>query len=255
MSGFSYNIGLYIDRFRNELVEFGEREIEGSTIKEEGKPWDTFYILEWTGIFQTEAEVAAAPKQYNDDTQPGDLIFRDQNGDNVVNDDDRVAFDGQYPNFEYALNADAQWNGFDLSFFFQGVEGRKVFVTDWGTIPFVQGAPPTEDWRNRWTPENPSSTMPRIYWGFSAPAKVRRNSTYFLQDASYLRLKNITLGYTLPASLTQRFKVERLRLFLSGDNILTFTDYPGLDPERAGSGSFINYPQNKIYSMGLTVQF
>lgn len=255
MKGFSYGVGLYLDHFRNKLVEFGEREIGGTTIKEEGRPWDTFYMLEWTGIFQTEAEIAAAPKQYNDDTQPGDLRFKDQNGDNVVNDDDRIPMDGQYPNFEYALNFDARWKGFDLSFFFQGVEGRKVFVNNWGVLPFVQGSPPTVAWRDRWTPENPSTTLPKIYWGFNAPAKVTRSSSFYLQDASYLRLKNITLGYTLPASLTQQVRISRLRVFLSGDNLLTITDYPGLDPERGGSGSFVNYPQNKIFSMGLSVQF
>lgn len=255
LQGLSYNMNFYIDRFKNELTEFGEREIGGYTIKEEGRPWDTFYMLEWTGIFQSEDEIAAHAKQFNDDTQPGDLIFKDQNGDGVVNDDDRIPIEGQYPNFSYSYNFDANWKGLDLSFFFQGENGRQLFVNNWGTIPFIQGTPPTVDWRDRWTEDNPSTTMPKIYWGFSAPDKVRRNSTYFLQDASYLRLKNITLGYTLPASWTERVRVQKLRAYFSGDNLLTFTNYPGLDPERASSGNFVNYPQNKIYSLGLNVQF
>ncbi|WP_339708313.1 SusC/RagA family TonB-linked outer membrane protein [uncultured Kriegella sp.] len=253
--GLYYNIGGSIDRFRNELVEFGEREIGGTTIKEEGKPWETFYMLEWTGIFQTQAEIDAAPKQYNDNTEPGDLIFKDQNGDNVIDDDDRTYFDGQYPSFEYAMNFNANWKNFDISLFFQGVEGRSIFVNNWGTIPFTQGSPPTTDWRNRWTVENPSTTMSKIYWGFSAPDKIRRNSSYYLQDASYLRLKNLSIGYNLPSSLIERVKLKKLRLYVSGDNLLTFTDYPGLDPERGGSGRFVNYPQNKIYSLGVNVQF
>lgn len=253
--GLYYNIGGSIDRFRNELVEFGEREIGGTTIKEEGRPWETFYMLEWTGIFQTQAEIDAAPKQYNDNTEPGDLIFKDQNGDNVIDDDDRTYFDGQYPSFEYAMNFNANWKNFDISLFFQGVEGRHIFVNNWGTIPFTQGSPPTTDWRNRWTAENPSTTMPKIYWGFSAPDKISRNSSYYLQDASYLRLKNLSIGYNLPTSLIERIKLKKLRLYVSGDNLLTFTDYPGLDPERGGSGRFVNYPQNKIYSLGVNVQF
>ncbi len=253
--GLSYNMNFYIDRFKNELTAFGEREIGGYTIKEEGRPWDTFYMLEWTGIFQNTDEIATHPKQFNDDTQPGDLKFKDQNGDGVVNDDDRVPIDGQYPGFSYSYNFSADWKGLDLSFFFQGEDGRKLFVNNWGTIPFIQGTPPTTDWRDRWTEDNPSTTMPKIYWGFSAPDKVRRNSTYFLQEASYLRLKNITLGYTLPTAWTERVKVQKLRVYFSGDNLLTFTDYPGLDPERSGSGNFVNYPQNKIYSLGLNVQF
>ena len=245
----------YIDRFKNELTEFGEREIGGTTIKEEGRPWDTFYMLEWIGIFQNQAEVDAAPPQYNDATESGDLIFKDQNGDGIVDDDDRVPIDGQYPNVEYAMNFNADWKGFDLSFFFQGVDGRKIFVNNWGTVPFVQGSPPTTNWRDRWTAEHPSTTMPKIYWGFSAPDKIRRNSSYFLQNASYLRLKNLTLGYTLPNTLTERIKLQKLRVYVSGDNLFTFTGYPGLDPERTGSGQFVNYPQNKIYSIGLNVQF
>ncbi len=253
--GLYYNVGASLDRFKNKLVEFGEREIGGSTIKEEGRPWETFYMLEWTGIFQTQAEVDAAPKQYNDNTEPGDLIFKDQNGDNVIDDDDRTYLDGQYPSFEYAMNFNANWKNFDISLFFQGVQGRNIYVDNWGTLPFVQGSPPTTDWRDRWTAENPSTTMPKIYWGFSAPAKIRRTSSYYLQDASYLRLKNLSIGYNLPTSLIERIKLKKLRLYVSGDNLLTFTDYPGLDPERGGSGRFVNYPQNKIYSLGVNVQF
>lgn len=253
--GLNYNAGLTIDRFKNELTKFGEREIGGNIIKEEGRPWDTFYMLEWTGIFQTQAEVDAAPKQFNDDTGPGDLIYKDQNGDNVIDDEDRTFIDGQYPDFEYAMNFNASWKNFDISLFFQGVEGRSIYVSDWGTIPFVQGSPPTTDWRGRWTEDNPSTTMPKIYWGFNAPDKVRRTSSYFLQDASYLRLKNISIGYNLPYSLLERIKLKKLRIYVSGDNLVTFTKYPGLDPERGGSGRFVNYPQNKIYSLGLNVQF
>ncbi|WPP49762.1 SusC/RagA family TonB-linked outer membrane protein [Catalinimonas niigatensis] len=254
-SGLTYDVNFFIDRFKNELTQFGEREISGNVIKEEGRPWDTFYMLEWIGIFQNEAEVDAAPPQYNDNTEPGDLIFKDQNGDGVVNDNDRIPIDGQYPNFEYAMNFNTSWKGFDLSFFFQGVEGRQIYVNNWGTIPFVQGSPPTTEWRDRWTEENPSTTMPKIYWGFNAPAKVSRTSSYFLQDASYLRLKNLTIGYSLPSTITERISLQKVRVYVSGDNLLTVTNYPGLDPERGGSGSFVNYPQNKIYSVGLNVQF
>lgn len=253
--GLSYNASFYIDKFKNELVDFGAQEIGGTVVNEEGRPWNTFYMLEWDGIFQSQAEVDAAPKQYNDNTEPGDLRFKDQNGDGVVNDDDRTYLGGQYPDFEYSFNFSSNWKNFDLSFFFQGVEGRKIFVNNWGIQPFVQGSPPTTSWRDRWTPENPSTTMPKIYWGFNAPDKVRRNSSYYLQDASYLRLKNITIGYSLPDEVIQRLNIKKLRLYVSGDNLLTFTNYFGLDPERGGSGNFLNYPQNKVYALGLNIIF
>lgn len=253
--GLAYNASFFIDKFKNELVDFGAQEISGTVVNEEGLPWNTYYMLEWDGIFQTQAEIDAAPKQYNDNTEPGDLRFVDQNGDGVVNDDDRTYIDGQYPDFEYSFNFSSSWKNFDFSFFFQGVEGRNIFVKDWGVQPFVQGSPPTTHWRDRWTPENPSTTMPKIYWGFNAPDKISRNSTYYLQDASYLRLKNVTLGYSLPKDVVERINIKKLRLYVSGDNLLTFTDYFGLDPERAGSGRFLNYPQNKIYSLGVNIIF
>jgi hypothetical protein len=97
--------------------------------------------------------------------------------------------------------------------------------------------------------------MPRIYFGQSAPDKIGRPSTFFLQDASYLRLKNLVFGYTIPARVTQKIGINRLRVYFAGDNLLTITKFKGLDPERYGSGDVVQYPQNKIYSFGVNVSF
>ncbi|GAB3664838.1 TonB-dependent receptor [Echinicola sediminis] len=254
LEGLNYEAGFFIDRFRNELVEYGAEQISGNNIYREGLPWGSFYMLEWEGIFQTEEEVNNSPKQFNDATTPGDLKFKDQNGDNVINADDRVVIGNPFPKFEYSFNLGASYKGFDFSAFFQGVNKRDVFVNGWGTIPFVQGAVPTADWRNRWTPDNPSTTMPKMYWGWNDGGKISRASTYFLQDASYLRMKNVVLGYSFDEVVLEKLKLNKLRLYFSGDNLFTITDYPGLDPERSGNGRFVNYPQNKIYSFGLQVQ-
>lgn len=253
--GLSYSVGGNIDHFKNTVTEYGARDIGSWTIKENGQPWDSFYLLEVIGIFQTQTEVANAPKQYNDNTLPGDLIYKDQNGDGVVNDNDRILMDGAFPSFQYALNGSVNWKNIDLSVLFQGVEGRSLYVNNWGIVPFVQGAAPTTEWRNRWTEENPSTTMPRIYWGWDSPQKFSRPSSYFLRDASYLRLKNLTIGYTIAPERLAKMGIRKLRVFASGDNLFTSTSYPGLDPERGGSGTFITYPQNKIYSFGVNVQF
>ncbi len=255
LAGLNYQVGFNIDHYKNELVDFGEREISGYSLREEGYEWDSYYMLEWIGIFQSEQEIANSPKQFNDATVPGDLKFKDQNGDEVIDNDDRTPLSGRYPAFNYSFNFSANWKGFDLSAQLQGVADVKYFVNDWGTIPFVQGSPPTTDWRNRWTTTNPSTSMPRIYWGWGAPERIRRNSSWYLQDGSYLRLKNLTVGYTLPGKLFDRIGVNQLRVYFSGDNLFTITDYPGLDPERGGSGAFVNYPQNKIYSFGVNVKF
>ncbi|UCS92012.1 TonB-dependent receptor [Echinicola marina] len=254
LKGLTYEAGFYIDRFRNKLVEYGAEQISGNNIYREGLPWGSYYMLEWEGIFQTEEEVNNSPKQFNDNTTPGDLKFKDQNGDNVINADDRVVIGNPFPKFEYSFNLGASYKGFDFSAFFQGVQKRDVFVNNWGTIPFVQGAVPTVDWRNRWTPENPSTTMPKMYWGWNDGGKISRASTYFLQDASYLRMKNLVLGYSFNEVILNKLRLNKLRVYFSGDNLFTITDYPGLDPERGGNGNFVNYPQNKIYSFGLQVQ-
>lgn len=254
-NGLNYNMGFNIDHYKNKVVKFGKKEISGYRIREEGQEWDSYYMLEWTGIFQNQAEIDNSPKQFTDATVPGDLKFKDQNGDGKINNDDRIEMSGNFPGLNYAFNFAANWKGFDFSILMQGVENIKFFVNNWGTIPFVQGSPPTTDWRERWTENNPSTTMPRIYWGWGAPERIQRPSSWYLQDASYLRLKNLTFGYTVPTNVTKRLGIEQVRLFFAGDNLITFTKYPGLDPERGGSGSFVQYPQNKIYSFGLNVKF
>jgi len=257
LKGLNYTIGGNFEHYKNKLVRYGQRDINSSgyRIRDEGLEYDAYYTLDWIGIFQSDDEVKNSPKQFGDDTKPGDLKYRDVNGDGVINNDDRTYMKGNYPNINYSFNLALQYKGFDFSAMAQGVEGTKFFVTDWGTVPFVQGAPPTTDWRNRWTPEHPSTTMPRIYWGWGAPEKIRRASSYYLQDASYFRLKNLTIGYTIPANITSRIGIDNVRVYFSGDNLLTATKYRGLDPERAGSGNFVQYPQNKIYSFGLNVKF
>ncbi|RFS24474.1 TonB-dependent receptor [Chitinophaga silvatica] len=255
LKGLSYTIGGTLEHYKNKLVSFGPRQIDGYRIRQEGQEYNAYYMLEQIGIFQSEDEIKNSPKQFNDATVPGDLKYKDQNGDGVINDLDRVTMSGNYPALNYSLRVALQWNRFDLSAMAQGVNNVKFYVSEWGTIPFVQGAPPTTDWRDRWTETNHSTTMPRIYWGWNAPDRVRRASSYYLQDASYLRLKNLTIGYTLPVTVTRRVGIDFLRVYFSGDNLFTATKYKGLDPERYSSGNFVQYPQNKIYSFGINVKF
>lgn len=255
LEGLRYQLGANLDRFKNKLVKFGEPEIGGYTIRKNGYAMDSFYTYEVMGIFQSEQEVASSPKQFNDNTLPGDLKYRDVNGDGKIDANDRTIIGGVDPKLNYSFNLSASFKGFDFSAMLQGVYGVKSYVSGWGVTPFVQGSPPTKDWLDRWTPENPSTTMPRIYWGWSAPEKFSRSSSYFIQDASYFRLKNLVLGYTLPDGLLKKYKIDRLRVYFSGDNLFTATKFKGLDPERYGNGDLVQYPQNKIYSFGVQVNF
>jgi len=266
-NGLRYYGGFNFEHYKNKLIKYGAREINGIRLRVEGSEIDQYYMLEQIGIFQSAEEVTNSPKQYADRTQPGDLKYKDQltidsNGDGildkadgVINDNDRVPIKGAFPNFNYSFNLGANWKGFDFSTQFQGVSGVKYFVSEWGVLPFYQGAPPTVDWLNSWTPQNHSTTMPIMYWGQGATAIIKRSSTWYLQDATYLRIKNISFGYTLPATLTKKIGVDLLRVFFSGDNLVTFTKFPGLDPERPSATRYLQYPQNKIISFGVNANF
>ncbi|MCC8154104.1 MAG: TonB-dependent receptor, partial [Tannerellaceae bacterium] len=255
--GLSYNVSAYIDRSRNQLKDFGAVEYGDYSIREDGLPYDEYFMLECIGVFATEEEIAKAPKQFNDNTRPGDLRYRDVDGNGVIDNNDRIPISGRFPNFEYAFNAGAQWKNFDLSLITQGVAGKKYYVSQWGVQPFLQGSAPTTDYiKGMWAEENPyGATHPRLYWGDLGGSKNTRNNTYFLQNVSYFRLKNITFGYTLPKHLTQKAYISKVRFYFSGDNLLTFTSFKGLDPEREKDGRAAQYPQNKIYSFAINVEF
>lgn len=255
--GLQYNVGFYFDRSRNKLVEFGAEEIDNFVIRREGLPYDEYYMLECIGVFADQAEIDNSPKQFNDNTLPGDLKFKDINGDGVVDNDDRRSFSGRFPGFEYGVNLSANWKNFDFSLIGQGVADKKYYTYGWGVQPFRQGSAPTRDYlEGMWTEENPYGAVhPRLYWEDLGGSKNNRASSYFLKDASFFRIKNITLGYTLPVSWTQKAGISKVRVYFSGDNLLTFTPYKGLDPERSEDGYDPQYPQNKICSFGINVEF
>ena len=260
--GFRYNAGVYFDRSRNKLTEFGAEEIGSYSIKREGLPYDEYYMLECIGVFADQAEINASPKQFNDNTQPGDLKYKDISGpdgkpDGVIDNYDRRTFSGRFPGFEYGINASATWKGFDLSLIGQGVADKKYYTTDWGVQPFMQGSSPNKDYiKHMWTEENPyGAKHPKLYWQDMGGGKNTRPNSYYLKDASFFRLKNLTLGYTLPRVWTEKANISKVRIYFSGDNLLTLTPYKGLDPERNGDGRDAIYPQNRIYSVGLNVEF
>lgn len=260
--GFRYNAGVYFDRSRNKLTEFGAEEIGSYSIKREGLPYDEYYMLECIGVFADQAEINASLKQFNDNTQPGDLKYKDISGpdgkpDGVIDNYDRRTFSGRFPGFEYGINASATWKGFDLSLIGQGVADKKYYTTDWGVQPFMQGSSPNKDYiKHMWTEENPyGAKHPKLYWQDMGGGKNTRPNSYYLKDASFFRLKNLTLGYTLPRVWTEKANISKVRIYFSGDNLLTLTPYKGLDPERNGDGRDAIYPQNRIYSFGLNVEF
>ena len=249
----SYFIGFNMQRYKNSLVEYGSKEIGGNSIREEGHELDGFYMYIWDGIFQSVDEIANSPKQPITPT-PGDLKIKDINGDNVINDKDRTYVSGKYPAYQYAANLGVTWKKIDLGVQLYGSQGQKIYVTGWGIEPFRQGSVPSADWRSRWTPTNHNNSMPKIYVADGYQPVQGYNSTYYLKDAAFLRIKNISVGYNFPINQINNV-IKGMRIYFTADNVATFSKFPGLDPERAGSGNYVTYPQVRTFTFGASIQF
>ena len=249
---FSYGASFLASLNKNKVLELRAPSY-GSYIYEVGKPYGEHYLYTWDGIFQSDADIASSPKHPNN-PKPGDIKFKDLNGDKVIDSKDRKMVEGVYPKMCYSFNLDFGYKDFDLTMFFQGISGRKIWTNFFGEDPFGQGAPPSKKFLDAWTPQNTDTNVPALYaWGYLPMTGTR--STYHLKDASYLRLKNLQLGYNVPKKIIEKVGISFLRIYFSGENLLTFTQYPDYDPERAGDGWHTQYPQARTYSFGLNVKF
>jgi TonB-linked SusC/RagA family outer membrane protein len=252
---FQWSANLNLGTFKNEVKSLGGAtsisgagfEGENLTRCEVGQPAFFFYGWEFDGIFQSESEA----KTYMDSTQfklnacnAGDFRIKDTNGDGIISEADRTNIGIPFPKMTLGLDLNASYMGFDLNIFISGVYGNKLYNTN---IYDLQGMPRLfnagVEVLDRWTPENPSNTIPRAG---EVAANVRA-STRYVEDGSYTKLKNITLGYTVPGNLTKH-KLTKLRVYVSAQNMICITNYSGLDPEvgsyRANQGvGLIGSPQ------------
>ncbi|RXK58013.1 TonB-dependent receptor [Lacibacter luteus] len=253
----SYGLNGNISTAKNRVDQIITPSL-GSSIRQVGLPYDAHYLYVWDGIFQVEdiGNSNVPVHALNTSPKAGDLKMKDINGDKRVDANDRVVVGGAYPDFIYSFGGHVDYKDLSLTFFFQGVEGLKNRVNNWGVDPFMQGTPPTTKWRNAWTPQNRSNTLPGIYTAGYTGVGAYAASTYYLMDASYLRLKNVTLSYTLPQAITRRIASKGLVVYISGENLLTFTKYEGTDPERASTtGNYVQYPQALILNAGFNIKF
>lgn len=250
---FSYNASFNYSSYKNEVLEILSPTY-GNTTTQVGLPFNSHYLIEFEGIFQNQAEIDTSPVHpFN--PKPGDLKYRDANGDNVINADDRVVVAGAHPKFYYGATLDLTWKNFDLSVFVQGVEGSKSYVQGgWGLSPYQQGSPPMVDFvNNRWTGEGSTNSHPAMYVHGYGPV-TGTPSTYWLMDSSYLRLKNLSIGYNIPKEICKTIGLQGVNIYMSGDNLLTATKWPGSDPEKANTGWFTAYPQLTTYTFGVKLK-
>lgn len=252
-----YNVGVNVSSFKNEVVSIIAPTLATNTVQV-GLPYNTWYMVKWIGIFQNQAEITASPvHQYN--PKPGDLKFEDFNKDGKIDANDRQIIDGFYPDFYYGGSIDLSWRNFDFSLFVQGVQGIKNYVAagsnSWGFIPFSQGSPPPMELvNNYWKGEGSTNKYPAMYRSGYNPV-TGTTSTFFLYDASYLRIKNLRLGYTVPSAFANKIGIKEAQVYFSGDNLFTFSKFPGTDPERTSQSASISlYPNLRTLAIGIKVK-
>lgn len=259
----SYNVGFNMGYVRNIVTKFqGDvPSISGVYKIQEGRPINQIYVLEVDRIVRDQADldyvqslVDANPNYFATYQRPelGDFLYRDANGDGNLDADDRVEIGhGNLPTFTYGVNIGASWKDFVFSALFQGVSDYKVYYNNQAfRFVTVMGQSLNKDITdNAWTPDNPyDSTYPILRNNSNGKNNVPSDA--FVHNAAYFRCKNIQLGYTIPRTITRKFAVDRLKVYISIDNLFTITKFPGLDPE---VGATVGYPAIKQYSVGLDI--
>jgi len=234
-----------------------------------GQPIQSFYGYVVEGIFQSQDEVTKSPTQIQGtdptkSTSAGDIKFKDLNGDGKITADDRTFLGSYVPKFSYALNYSANYKNFDLSLFFQGVQGNKIFN---GTRVLREGMARLfgagVEVLNAWSSTNTKTNIPRAISG--DPNQNARVSNRWIEDGSYLRLKNVIIGYTIPQNTLRSITkgaVTSFRFYISSQNLLTFTGYKGWDPEIGSKNTTLTngidygqYPSARSFQVGLQVGF
>ncbi|GHT67677.1 SusC/RagA family TonB-linked outer membrane protein [Bacteroidia bacterium] len=273
-SSSGFNITLNGGFLHNEVLSL-EAPIESgrvdqgvnATRTQVGHPIGAFYLYEMDGIFQNEMEVLTSAYQGRG-IKPGDVKYKDNHADGTIDAADRVFAGSAIPAFTTGLTLSGYYRQWDLSVFFQGAFGQKIYVQVNKDIEgFYRGFPTTERYySNHWTGEGSTNAYPRASWS-AAQNNAKSGTTRFLEDGSYFRLKNIQLGYTVPNS--KKAGIETLRMYVSATNLLTLTGYSGLDPEmtastnssRAGEGDRANgidwgtYPVAMCFTFGVNITF
>jgi TonB-linked SusC/RagA family outer membrane protein len=264
-----WNTSFNFSRNRNEVTTLAtdtDVNLGSGLILREGQPIGTFYGYQFEGIFQSDEEAAESAVFVTQQSGPnqakaGDRKYKDVVEDGVINEADRTILGNAQPDFTWGLNNNIGYKNFTLSFFIQGSHGNEMANLNSSSLEDFRGLNnvSADAALNRWTPDNPSNRYPRAL--ANRAVDVGTFSSTMVEDASYVRLKNITLGYNLPGSLLQKVSVRSIRVYVSASNLVTFTDYSGFDPEGSSFGTTTaypgvdqgRYPLTKTYLLGLNI--
>lgn len=245
------NIGTGVDYLTQDAPGFQSMGVVTRT--QVGQAYNSFYGYQTAGIFQNQAEVNAYPHIAG--AQPGDFRWVDVNGDGVISEKDKTFLGSPIPKYTFGLTLNADYKGFDLMVFTQGVAGNKIFQglrrLDVGNANYQTVA------LTRWTGEGTSNDYPRLT-NNDVNGNFGNMSDFYLQKGDYLRLKVVQLGYSLPASAISKIGASKVRVYVTGENLLTLTKYTGYDPEIGGTVMGIDkgyYPQARTFMFGANLQF
>jgi TonB-linked SusC/RagA family outer membrane protein len=274
IKNFTYDIGINASKIINNVSNLGGGEpIAGGDINGFGQTTRTeigreiayYYGLKTDGIFRTQADLDAYTREgmpIQPNAKVGDVKFTDLNNDGVIDNNDRTYLGSATPNLSFGFNANLGYKGFDLSFFLQGVTGVQLVngLGHWMNNANGMFNSVAERF-DRWTPENTNTDQPRMTQ--LNPNNNDQFSDRFVSNGSYTRLRNLTLGYTLPTTVSSKMGMSNLRVYVAADNLLTFTKYKGMDPEIGEfDGNPLNfgvdrgaYPQPRVARIGLSVNF
>lgn len=258
---FSYSVNGNVSFIHNELTELngGDKiweNIDNIILSDRGLALRSFWGYRYDGVFRTKEEVEAYKNADGELIQPnskaGDARYIDLNKDGKIDENDRECLGNPFPWVTYGLNLSFEYRGFDLQLFFQGVAGNKIYnAMRKRTEGKGEDATLSTAMRDMWSESNPNGSIPNPYGN----SMNFYGSDRFLENGSYLRLKNAQLGYTFPRSWMSRLSVERLRLYLACSNLFTITKYTGYDPEIGGGVDFGNYPQARTILVGAQINF
>ena len=274
---FNHNFNLNISDSKNKVTDFGGKErIDQSDqmfkLIRQGEALGSYYGYKTDGYFQSAEEIANSALPIGASLQPGDVKYVDQNNDGVIDEKDRVVLGNAFPRYTFGFTYDLQWKDFDFSILLQGVGKRDMYLRGELIEPFHSNYS-YAIYRHQldfWTPTNPDARWPRLIAPGSTSTSNnwgRAGTDIYLLNGAYLRLKNVTLGYTLPKPLAQRLSMERLRVSVNAQNPLTFTKNSFVDPETSEFGNNMggiggvnansgrNYPTLVYYGFGLDIEF
>ncbi len=265
-----YSVTALLSDVKNQVLDLGGQDIvDGRSISTPGQPLRSYYGYQSDGLYQSKEQIDADNALDGDartpyiasNTAPGDIRYKDLSGpqgkpDGLINGFDRVLLGNGFPRYSYSLTTNLGWKGFDLNVFLQGVGKRDSYVSGTGAWAFYSADFISTAFgihRDSWTPENPGASYPRLTT--DQGTFNWRDSDYWVRNAAYLRLKNVQLGYTIPNSLSQKLKIRSIRVYVSGQNLLTFTKFlKGFDPEKEDqNGEF--YPVMRTTTVGLNLKF